>query len=100
MEARHRTMNILLLSQEQCEFCTQAKEMLARLSVEYGFSVSTLDLGSLEGQRLAERSNVLFPPGIFLDGEPFSYGRPSERKLRREIERRLKSVERGTYAVP
>lgn len=31
----------------------------------------------------------MFPPGIFLDGEPFSYGRPSERKLRRELERRL-----------
>ena len=38
---------------------------------------------------LAVHSGLLFPPGIFLDGEPFSYGRPSERRLRREIERRL-----------
>ncbi len=38
---------------------------------------------------------MLFPPGIFLDGEPFSYGRPSERKLRRELERRLKPIEEG-----
>lgn len=84
-------MEILLLTKEQCGFCTQAKEMLDRLAVEYGFSVSTLDLGSPEGQALAVRSGVLFPPGIFLDGEPFSYGRPSERKLRREVERRLNS---------
>ncbi len=65
--------------------------MLDRLAIEYGFSVSTLDLGSPEGQALAVRGGVLFPPGIFLDGEPFSYGRPSERKLRRELERRLNS---------
>ncbi len=27
----------------------------------------------------------MFPPGLFLDGEPFSYGRPSERKLRKAL---------------
>jgi len=36
---------------------------------------------------LAARGGVLFPPGIFLDREPFSYGRPSERKLRKELAR-------------
>ncbi len=85
-------MNILLLTQQQCVFCTQAKELLERLSLEYGFSVSTLDVSSPEGEALAVRSGILFPPGIFLDGEAFSYGRPSERRLRREIERRLRSV--------
>ncbi len=30
----------------------------------------------------------MFPPGIFIGGEPFSYGRPSEKKLRRELEKR------------
>jgi glutaredoxin len=88
-------MEVLLLTQEHCGFCEQAKEMLARLSAECGFSVSTLDVSSPEGQALAMRGRVLFPPGIFLDGEPFSYGRPSERKLRRELELRLKSVEEG-----
>lgn len=88
-------MNILLLTQEHCGFCAQAKEILARLAVVYELSVSTLDLDSPEGEALAVRSGILFPPGIFLDGEPFSYGRPSERKLRREIERRLKSREEG-----
>lgn len=82
-------MDVLLLTREQCGFCAQAKELLARLSAEYGFSVSTLDVSSPDGEALAVRSGLLFPPGIFLDGEPFSYGRPSERKIRREIERRL-----------
>src|SRR5712691_907600 len=96
MEAHRRPMNVLLLTQEHCGFCTRAKEMLDRLAVEYGFSVSTLDLSSPEGQALALGGGVLFPPGIFLDDEPFSYGRPSERKLRREIERRLKTREGDT----
>ena len=82
-------MEVLLLTQENCGFCAQAKEILDRLSGEYQLSVTTLDLNSPEGQALAMRGGVLFPPGIFIDGEPFSYGRPSERKLRREIERRL-----------
>lgn len=82
-------MEILLLTQDSCAFCDQAKEILDRLATQYGVSLSTLDLGTPEGQRLAERGGVMFPPGIFIDGEPFSYGRPSERKLRREIERRF-----------
>lgn len=82
-------MNVLLLTQDHCAFCDQAKALLARLAKEYPLVVSTLDLATREGQALAERGGIMFPPGIFLDGEPFSYGRPSERKLRREIERRL-----------
>ncbi len=93
-------MDVLLLTREQCGFCTQAKELLARLSAEYGFSVSTLDMSSPDGEALAVRSGLLFPPGIFLDGEPFSYGRPSERKLRREIERRLTLGGDDTHARP
>lgn len=83
-------MNILVLTQENCHFCEQAKALLNRLASEYGFSVSTLDIASPEGQALAEQHHIFFPPGIFLDGMAFSYGRPSERKLRHELERRLK----------
>jgi glutaredoxin len=92
-------MEVLLLTQEHCGFCTQARELLDRLSGEYELLVTTLDLNSPAGQALAMHGGVLFPPGIFLNGEPFSYGRPSERKLRRELERRRKPVdEDGTRA--
>jgi len=37
-------MDVLLLTQNDCGFCAQAKELLARLSGEYGFSVATVDL--------------------------------------------------------
>lgn len=85
-------MQVVILTQENCTFCEQAKEIVARLAEDYDLSVATLDLGSPEGQTLAMRGGVLFPPGIFIDEEPFSYGRPSERALRREFERRRKII--------
>lgn len=89
MDTRPDAIEVVLLTQAQCGFCDQAKEILDRLRSEYPLSVSALDVGTSDGQALAERTGVLFPPGIVLDGEAFSYGRPSEKKLRREIEKRL-----------
>ena len=82
-------LRVLILTQENCEFCDLAKAILERLSHEYPLSVSILSLESAGGQALAEKGGILFPPGIFLDGEPCCYGRPSEARLRREIEQRL-----------
>lgn len=82
-------LSVLILTQENCHFCHSAKAMLDQLSREYPLSISTLSLESPAGQALAEKGGILFPPGIFLDGEPCCYGRPSEARLRREIERRL-----------
>jgi glutaredoxin len=87
-------VEVTLLTQENCAFCDEAKEVLDRLSADYPISVNTLDLATPEGQRLAWQGGVMFPPGIFLDGEAFSYGRPSEKRLRREFERRLGSTRR------
>lgn len=87
-------MELLLLTREDCAFCHDAEEILLRLSTEHRISVMKVDLDTLEGQELAARGGVLFPPGIFIDDQPFSYGRPSERKLRRELEKRLGPVRR------
>lgn len=84
-------LRVTLLTQEQCAFCDQAKAILKRLAPEYGLMVETLDLAAPEGQALAEQSGMLFPPGILIEGQPFSYGRPSERALRQALDR---------YAVP
>jgi len=84
-------IQVLLLTQESCTFCVQAKELFDRLSKEYDLTVAILDVQSPEGEELALRSGLLFPPGVFLDGKLFSSGRPSERKLRHELERRLRA---------
>jgi hypothetical protein len=100
MVDHHKHFTILLLTQEHCGFCEQAKEILGRLAREYWLSVSMLDMGSPEGQRLALEGGLLFPPGVLIDGEPFSYGRLSERKLRRELDRRLGFVDSPPYVLP
>jgi thiol-disulfide isomerase/thioredoxin len=99
MEDHHKRMNILLLTQENCGFCEQAKDILDRLSREYWISITTLAMDSPLGQELAQRGGLLFPPGLLIDGEPFSYGRLSERKLRCELDRRLGFVDKPPYAL-
>ena len=99
-EEHHKHIDVLLLTQENCGFCEQAREMLERLLREYWLSVSTLAMSSPRGQELAMQGGLLFPPGILIDGEPFSYGRPSERKLRRELDRRLGFVDKPPYVLP
>lgn len=95
MGADDRHLEVLLLTQEACSFCAQAHELLERLAGEYPLAIETGDLDSPAGRELAARGGVLFAPGIFIDGEPFSYGRPSERRLRRELRRRLEAARRA-----
>ena len=54
-------------------------------------TVEELSTQTETGQKLMIEHCMAFPPGLFIDGLPFSYGRLSERKLRREIERRLET---------
>ncbi|PXX06256.1 glutaredoxin family protein [Mycolicibacterium moriokaense] len=81
-------VQITLLTQTSCGMCELAKEILARLGNEYPLSITEIDLASDEGKRLAAEAGVLFAPGVLVDGQPFSYGRLSERKLRRLLDRR------------
>ena len=81
-------VQITLLTQPSCGMCELAKEILARLGNEYPLSITEIDLASDDGRRLAGDAGVLFAPGVLVDGQPFSYGRLSERKLRRLLDRR------------
>ena len=76
---------VILLTSDDCGFCSDADEILRRLQSEYDFRLTRIDMGSPRGIELARGGRLLFPPGIVIEGEPFSYGRPSERKLRRRL---------------
>lgn len=86
-----RSIEVLLLTQDRCDFCDHAREVLERLAEEYPLRLSVCELESPRGQKLAAEGGILFAPGIFLDGEPFSHGRPSKRRLRRELARRIEA---------
>jgi len=85
---------VTLLTQSDCAYCERAKDVLARVGAEHRLTVEELRLETPEGRELAVRHGVLFAPGILLDGEPFGYGRLSEKKLRRELTRRSAAAKR------
>lgn len=78
-------MIVTLLTKPDCEFCSRAKVILARLGTEFGFEYRTVELESPAGQTLATQHGVLFAPGVFIDGRLSCFGRPSERRLRRDL---------------
>jgi len=80
------TISVILLTQKDCAFCDQARDILTRLQGEYGLAVKTLEIDSEDGTRLASEGGIMFAPGLFVEGEPFSYGRLSERKLRKHFQ--------------
>ena len=83
-----RTVEVLVLTQGECKFCDEAKVILDRLATEFPLRILTDDLNSAKAHAIALSGGLLFPPGIVIDGRPFSYGRLSEGKLRRELDRR------------
>lgn len=82
-------INVTLLTKSQCGYCEDAHALLERLAGEYWLAIDIQDIDSAQGAAMATRGGILFPPGIFLDDVPFSYGRVSERKLRQELDRRI-----------
>lgn len=61
--------------------------MLNRLEHEHehDLNVREVRLDTEEGRALAAQAGAPFPPVVFLNGETFSYGRLSERKLRKQL---------------
>lgn len=82
---------ITLLTQRDCRYCDHAKDLLDRIGQDHPLQITEIDLASEEGQNLASRAGVMFAPGVLVDGEPFSFGRLSEQKLRRTLDKRAES---------
>lgn len=76
---------VVLITKDDCDYCEQAKDVLARLQPELGLAVREVALDSEEGRGLVAASNALFPPVLVLDGRPLFYGRLSERRLRKAL---------------
>lgn len=79
-------IEITLLTQSECRLCERAKQILARLAVDYPLRTVEVDLFTDRGRDLGTHAGVAFAPGVLVNGEPFSYGRLSERKLRRHLD--------------
>lgn len=81
-------VRITLLSAPNCDLCEHAKEVLSRIRGDHPVVVEAFSIETEPGRKLMIEHRMAFPPGVFIDGQPFSYGLLSERKLRRELARR------------
>ena len=82
-------IQITLLTQPDCALCEQAKRVLIAVGKDVELFINDVALDSDEGRNIADEGGFAFAPGVLLDGEPFSYGRLSERKLRRALAARV-----------
>lgn len=80
-------ITVTLLTQADCGYCDHAKHVLDQLGHEFDLHVTEIDMATEPGHSTALAAGVLFPPGVLLDGAPISYGRVSERVLRRLMSR-------------
>jgi glutaredoxin len=78
---------ITLLTQADCALCEHAKQVLTRVGADHPLEVTEIDLASEPGRALAGQAGVLFAPGVLVDGRLLGYGRLSERRLRRALQR-------------
>lgn len=75
-------IQITLLSADGCHYCAHAREVLARLGQEWPLAVEEISIHTPVGSERALRDGIAFPPGIYVNGALFGYGRLSEGKLR------------------
>lgn len=76
---------LTLVVADDCSLCSHAREVLAAVGLDLPLRVTEVKLESDRGQALAERVPLVFPPVLLRDGAVMSYGRLSERRLRKEL---------------
>lgn len=80
---------VTLLTTPDCPLCDHARQTLERVGKDFELTVEVVPADTDAGRALAAAAGFAFTPGVLLDGEAFSYGRLSERKLRRALQRHV-----------
>jgi alkyl hydroperoxide reductase subunit AhpF len=76
-----RTTTLTVVSSPACHFCDDADRALRLLAEQFAFAVARVALDSPEGRRLVEEHRPSMTPLVLVDGEFFSSGWMSRRKL-------------------
>jgi hypothetical protein len=77
---------ITLLTAPSCRLCDDAKVVLDHIALDFDLTIESVPIDSARGGALMIEHQVIFPPGVLIENKPFSYGRLSERRLRRYLE--------------
>ncbi len=86
-EIQTQSVDLTLVVAEECSLCEHAKKVLDSLRHDYRLRVNEVKLESEEGRLLGQLHPLLFPPILLYGDRVLSYGRLSERRLRKELGR-------------
>ncbi len=78
---------LTLLTQQDCAWCRDGRQLLSDLAEEYPLVIEEVDLASDRGRLLATKHHLAFAPGLIADGRLIAHGRLSPRALRRDLTR-------------
>jgi glutaredoxin len=81
--------NITLLVSSSCGACPSAKSLWKELRVKYSFSYREVDIGSPDGQELAERHAIRAVPATLIDGRLTFIGVPSRQSAEKALQQRM-----------
>jgi len=76
-----------LLTKQNCPLCDHAKEVLGRVGADFVSQTEIVWLEAPEGKNFVQVHDTPFPPVLLIDGKLHGFGRLSEKKLRRELDR-------------
>jgi glutaredoxin len=68
--------NVTLLVSSTCGACPSAKKLWKGMKVKYSFSYREIDIGSPDGQELAERHSIRAVPATIINGRLTFIGVP------------------------
>jgi len=84
-------LKVEVFSSPGCAKCGHAKDVLRKVAEEVGGErIEWREVNVLDDMDYAVRLGVLSTPAIAVNGELLFTGLPSERKLRKVLERRLR----------
>jgi len=87
------SIKVEVFSSPGCSKCGHAKEVLRKLAEEWGGGlIDWREVNILEEMDYAVELGILSTPAITIGGELVFTGLPSTKKLRLELERRLKII--------
>ncbi len=77
--------NVTLLYSSNCSACPSAKQLFKEMRAKHSFSYREVDIGSPDGQELAERHAVRAVPATIINGRLTFIGVPSRQSVEKAL---------------
>ncbi len=77
--------NVTLLVSSTCSACPSAKQLFKEMRAKHSFSYREIDIGSEDGQELAERHSIRAVPATIINGRLTFIGVPSRQSVEKAL---------------